>query len=224
MGTVVRRRGGVTYIATPRSRSFRSPLPGRSWIIAGGCVLDTAALVSSTLDRPRSPRAEITVRSGYLCLRRIADVFGLPYDPDPAPTDPISVSREEWEELCAELEAEGIPLKADRDAAWLNFAGLRVRTSSAVLVGISSSSWRPKHAGPLIVPVTATSRRSYGGGGRAERDHHGQHGDDDRGRETEHIDVAPQPDPSGRSITPPTMPPAARPPRWPPIEIPGSRT
>jgi hypothetical protein len=127
-------------------------------------VLDTASLVASTLDRPRSPRAEITVRSGYLCLRRIADVFNLPYDPDPAPTDPISVSRREWEELCDELEAEGIALKADRDAAWLSFSGWRVNYD-AVLIGISKlvvapeARWSSDRAGERIMPRVIQRKR-----------------------------------------------------------------
>jgi hypothetical protein len=153
-----------SHTSLPALASFRSPLPGRSWIIAGGCVLDTAALVASTLDRPRSPRAEITVRSGYLCLRRIADVFGLPYDPDPAPTDPISVSRQEWEELCAELEAEGIPLKADRDEAWRSFSGWRVNYDT-VLVGISKlvvapeARWSSDRPGDRHKPTVIRRRR-----------------------------------------------------------------
>lgn len=125
-----------SHTSLPALASFRSPQPGRSWITAGGCVLDTAALLSSTIERPRSPRAEITLRSGFLCLRRIADVFGLPYDDDPAPDDPISISRREWDNLCVELIAAGITLKADRDTAWKSFAGWRVNYDT-VLIGIS---------------------------------------------------------------------------------------
>ncbi len=153
-----------SHTSLPALASFRSPLPGRSWIIAGGCVLDTAALVASTLDRPRSARAEITVRSGYLCLRRIADVYGLPYDPEPTPTDPISVSRQEWEDLCVELEAEGIPLKADRDAAWLSFSGWRVNYDT-VLVGISKlvvapeARWSSDRPGDRHMPQVIRRRR-----------------------------------------------------------------
>ena len=31
----------------------------------------------------RSPGAELCIRAGYVALRRIADFFGLRYDPDP---------------------------------------------------------------------------------------------------------------------------------------------
>jgi hypothetical protein len=72
---------------------FRSPQPDRSWVTASGAVLDSAALVNSTVDIPWSPQAGLCVRSGYIALRAIGDFFGVPYDPDPAPTDAISIAR-----------------------------------------------------------------------------------------------------------------------------------
>ena len=42
-----------SHTSLPALVYFRSPQPERSWITAAGCVLDTAALVDSTLDRPR---------------------------------------------------------------------------------------------------------------------------------------------------------------------------
>ena len=43
---------------------YRSPQPNRSWITAAGAVLDSAAVVASTLDRPRDPDAELCIRAG----------------------------------------------------------------------------------------------------------------------------------------------------------------
>jgi hypothetical protein len=105
---------------------FRSPDPARSWITAAGAVLDTASLVNSTVDTPSQPMAALCVRSGYGALRSIADFFGIPHDPDPSPTDPITIARDEWEAVCAELAAAGVPLRADREQAWRDFAGWRV--------------------------------------------------------------------------------------------------
>ena len=105
---------------------FRSQHPGRSWLTAAGCVLDTASLRASALDLPRTFKAELCIRSGFLALRRIADAFDIPHDPDPAPTDPISVTRPEFEEVCDRLVAVGAPVRADRDQAWRDFAGWRV--------------------------------------------------------------------------------------------------
>lgn len=105
---------------------FRSQHAERSWLTAAGCVLDTAALRASVLDLPRTFRAELCIRSGYLALRRIADVFDIAHDPDPQPDDPISVTRAEFDELCDQLAADGVPVRTDRDQAWLDFAGWRV--------------------------------------------------------------------------------------------------
>ena len=105
---------------------YRSPQPHRSWITAAGAVLDSAAMVASTLDRPRDPRAELCMRAGYLCLQRIAGVFNIPFNPEPSPDDPISVKREEYDAVYDALAAKGVPLKSDRDQAWKDFAGWRV--------------------------------------------------------------------------------------------------
>jgi hypothetical protein len=115
---------------------YRSPQPKRSWVTAAGAVLDTASLVASTLDRPRDPRAELCIRAGYLCLRRIATPFGIPFNDDPASTDPVSVSRQEYDSVCDDLVALGLPLKADREQAWRDFVGWRVNYD-AVLVGLA---------------------------------------------------------------------------------------
>ena len=64
--------------------------------------------------------------SGLICLQRIASVFDIPFDPDPSPANPISVSRSEYDEVYDALAAKGIPVKSDRDQAWRDFAGWRV--------------------------------------------------------------------------------------------------
>lgn len=104
---------------------FRSPQPDHSWITAAGAVLDAAALSSSTLEAD-DPHAELCLRAGYVALRRIADYFAIPYDPDPKPDDPISVAREEYDAVYDRLAAAGIDLKDDRDQAWRDFSGWRV--------------------------------------------------------------------------------------------------
>jgi hypothetical protein len=147
---------------------YRSPQPNRSWVTAAGAVLDTASLVSSTLDRPRDPRAELCIRAGYLCLRRIAVLFGIPFNDDPGPADPISVSRQEYDAVCEELLALGLPLKPDRDKAWRDFVGWRVNYD-AVLVGLAVltmappgfwSSDRVPHRRSLFVTARRSARRA----------------------------------------------------------------
>jgi len=113
---------------------FRSPRADRSWVTATGAVLDGAALVLSVVDTPSDPRAQLCIRAGYLALRNIADFFRFPYPPDPRyPAQPISVSRAEFDAACAELAAQGVPLKEDRDQAWSDFAGWRVNYDLVLL-------------------------------------------------------------------------------------------
>ena len=113
---------------------FRSQHPERSWLTASGCVLDTAALRASSLDLPRSYQAELCLRSGYLALRRLADLFDIEYDPSPRPDDPISITRDEFEEVLDQLVAGGAPVKADRDQAWRDFSGWRVNYDRPLLM------------------------------------------------------------------------------------------
>lgn len=105
---------------------FRSQHPERSWLTAAGCVLDTAALRASSLDLDRSYEAELCLRTGYLSLRHLADLFDIRYDPEPSPDDPISITRDEFDEVFDRLASEGAPMKPDRDEAWRDFAGWRV--------------------------------------------------------------------------------------------------
>lgn len=112
---------------------FRSRRPESSWITCAGAVLDGAALSLSLVDAERGPQAAVTIRSGYLALRSVAGFFGVPFDPDPAPNDPISIHRQEFELLADELEAEGVPVVADREQAWRDFAGWRVNYDTALV-------------------------------------------------------------------------------------------
>jgi hypothetical protein len=115
-----------SHTSYPALPFFRSPHPARSWITAAGAVLDSAALRASTLDMPSSWQAELCIRAGYLALRRIAGIYDIPYDPDPEPTDPIAITRDEYDEVVDEMIKDGVAVKADRDQAWRDFAGWRV--------------------------------------------------------------------------------------------------
>lgn len=105
---------------------FRSQQSDRSWITAAGAILDTAAFARSTLDIPPDPQADLCIRAGYIALRRICDFFRIPYNSNPKPDDPISIARMEFDRVCDDLLRQGVPLKADRDQAWRDFAGWRV--------------------------------------------------------------------------------------------------
>jgi hypothetical protein len=114
-----------SHTSFPSLVFFRSPQPDHSWITAAGAVLDAAALSASAL-ATRDRDAQLCLRAGYLALQRIATFFGIPYDPDPSPDDPITVTREEFDAVYDRLASLDIPLQADRDLAWRDFAGWRV--------------------------------------------------------------------------------------------------
>ncbi|MCA1726112.1 MAG: hypothetical protein LC722_00155 [Actinobacteria bacterium] len=133
---------GETHTSFPAVVFFRSPVPYHSWVTSAGAVLDAAALRASTVDMEREPRAELCIRAGYIALRRVATFFRVPYDPDPKPDDPISINREEFDAAYDELRERGVPVKADRDQAWRDFAGWRVNYDT-VLVALAGLTMAP---------------------------------------------------------------------------------
>jgi hypothetical protein len=131
-----------SHTSFPALSFFRSPHPDQSWITAAGAVLDGASLYSSSVDVSRTPDPEYMIRAGYLALRHIADFFGIPHDPDPAPTDPISITRQEYDETYDHMAATGVPMKPDRDRAWRDFAGWRVNYDT-VLIALARLTMAP---------------------------------------------------------------------------------
>jgi len=121
-----------THTSYPSLVYFRSG-EGRSWLTSAGALLDSAAMLQSAVDVPRLPSTALAIRAGFLCLREVADQFLIPYDPDPSPGDPVSVTRAEFDACLAELEAAGVPLVADREAAWRDWSGWRVNYDGPLL-------------------------------------------------------------------------------------------
>lgn len=137
---------------------FRSHDPRMHWATAAGTVLDSAALLTAAVDVPPDPQAQLCLRAGFLALRDIADFYRVDLPADPHfPADPISISQEEFDAVCTELEAAGVPLRADRGQAWQDFAGWRVNYDKA-LVGICAITqappalWSADRAGPYVAP------------------------------------------------------------------------
>lgn len=144
---------------------FRSPQVDRSWITAAGCVLDTAALYLSVVDVPRSPQASLSLRAGFLSLRTIADYFWIEHNDEPRPTDPISISRREFELMYFELVAAGVPIKADHDKAWTDFCGWRVNYDAtlvqlAAMIQVPAALWSSDRiVAPFTPALIRTPRR-----------------------------------------------------------------
>ena len=144
-----------SHTSQPALVFFRSQKPQRSWVTAAGAVLDAASLFVSCVEHEeltsrkpqrvvgfggpedlqdvRVPQAEVCIRAGYLCIRAIASYYGLPFDPDPAPTDPVAITREEFDEVWERFHGAGVPLVDDPDEAWAAFAGWRVNYDEPLL-------------------------------------------------------------------------------------------
>jgi hypothetical protein len=112
---------------------FRSPQRDHSWVNAAGAIMDGAAMYRSIVDVPKDIQADLTIRAGYLALRRIADFFRLTYVRDPGPDTPCSISEEDFGIACDELAASGVPLRSDRAQAWLDFRGWRINYDQTLL-------------------------------------------------------------------------------------------
>ncbi len=122
-----------SHLSYPMLVFFRSPQPGHSWITAAGTILDAASLTNAVVDVAHQPEADLCIRSGYVALRRICDYFGIRYDPDPAPHDPTSIARSEFDAVVDRLAADGVPIKPDRDQAWRDYSGWRVNYDTPLL-------------------------------------------------------------------------------------------
>ena len=144
---------------------FRSPQPERSWITAAGALLDGAAMWLACVDHVIDPDAQLTLRAGYLALRRIADGFRVSYDPDPQADGPISVDRHEWNEAMDQLEEAGVPLVPDRDQAWRDWRGWRVNYDTVLLelARVTEAPMVPWVSDRSPIPTSGSPGRKSGG-------------------------------------------------------------
>lgn len=109
---------------------FRSPHPLRSWIVGLLSALDSAAMFHALAPSTAPPEARLFLRMGFTCLRSIADVLGISYDPDPLPVDPIELTFEEFASALQRLEESGFPVERSAEEAWPHFKGWRVNYES----------------------------------------------------------------------------------------------
>jgi hypothetical protein len=124
-----------SHTTLPALIFFRSPRAENSWVTAAGAVLDAAAITLSAVDIPYDVSAALSIRSGFLAFRRIAAYFDIPGPQDPHyPETPICVERAEFNEVLDKLAEAGLPLKENREQAWLDFAGWRVNYDRALIL------------------------------------------------------------------------------------------
>jgi hypothetical protein len=147
-----------SHTTLPALVFFRSPRAENSWVTAAGTVLDSAAITLSAVEIPYEASAALCIRAGFLTLRRIANYFDIPNPQDPQyPDDPICVQREEFDEVLNQLAAGGLPIKADREQAWRDFAGWRVNYDRALillcgLVMAPEASWSSDRVPQFTLP------------------------------------------------------------------------
>ena len=144
---------------------FRSPRAETCWVTAAGAVLDAAAITLSTIEIPYEISAALCIRAGFIAFGRIADYFDIPTPQDPHyPSTPICIERHEYEEVVDQLAKAGLPIKADREQAWKDFAGWRVNYDRSLillcgLVMAPHASWSSDRAPQLHLPPIMLSKK-----------------------------------------------------------------
>ena len=120
--------------------------------------MDTAAITLSAVDIPYEASAALCIRAGFIALRRISDYFDIPYPQNPHyPETPISVTRAEFDAVLDKLKDSGVSVYADREKAWMDFAGWRVNYDCTLLVLCAlvmapRASWSSDRAPKLKLP------------------------------------------------------------------------
>lgn len=119
-----------THTSYPSLLRFRSPHPLSSWLISFLAVLDSAALYLA-VDPENAPiQARLCLRMGFTCLRKIADMQNISYNPDPLPTDGITLNYQDFLEGIDRMRSVGFAIQNDLDDAWKQFVGWRVNYES----------------------------------------------------------------------------------------------
>jgi ABC-type multidrug transport system fused ATPase/permease subunit len=106
---------------------FRSPGPLSSWVTALLAVLDSAALYLA-LSPQSAPvvQARLCLRSGFVCLREIAQAMGFDIPDEPDPDAGITLTYQEFLDAVARLRKVDFRIERDPADAWPDFVGWRV--------------------------------------------------------------------------------------------------
>lgn len=115
-----------THTTYPVLIHFRSPKADRNWLIALLAVLDAAALRLALNPSKSQAETRLALRAGFICLRDIADMLNIAYDPDPHPDARVDLSYEEFLLGVAQMVAYGYPMERSPEEAWPHFRGWRV--------------------------------------------------------------------------------------------------
>ena len=125
-----------SHTSLPILSFFRSPQPGRSWVTAGGLILDTAALLFAAVDGPQPRQAQLTFKAGCLAMNRVFRFFDSKASSEPTDLLPegetAEPGRAEFDEACQLLADKGLKIYEDRAAAWQQYRELRSRYAGAI--------------------------------------------------------------------------------------------
>jgi hypothetical protein len=110
---------------------FRSLDPNGSWLLSLLAVLDGAALhlALNPLSAPHEARP--LLRVGYLTMRNLAKAVDLQVSSDPLPTDPIELTRADFDEAVRWLHEAGWQTERLAADAWPHFHAWRVNYEAA---------------------------------------------------------------------------------------------
>jgi hypothetical protein len=151
---------GESHTTFPQLSFFRSPHAKNHWVLSAEAVLDGAALLMYACDVPRQSRSELCLEAGIIALTSIADFLGVPHRP-PDEGEELALRREQFDEAWDGLVELEVPMREDRNEAWLDFCRARSRYEHLVAVlgrmtdspRSGWSSWSedaPRHNPPLL--------------------------------------------------------------------------
>jgi hypothetical protein len=144
----------TTYLPLVR---FRSPGALSSWVTAMLAVLDSAALflALSPQSAPAVP-ARLCLRSGFICLNRIARAMGIEVPDEHDPPAGISLTYQEFLVAVDRMREVSFPIERDPADAWPDFVGWRANYEQAAYgvaaaVDAAPALW----SGPRLHPTPA---------------------------------------------------------------------
>lgn len=150
----------------------RSPRPYRNWLVGLVAVMDAAALQLALAPSMPQGQARIALRMGFVCLRDLADVEEIAYDPDPDPDGPIELTYDDFLVAVERLRRSGFPIERTPEEAWPHFRGWRVNYESNAYalardIDAVPAPWTgPRRAGlPTFEPRRPRDRQPGGGVG-----------------------------------------------------------
>ncbi len=146
---------------------FRSLDTSTSWLLSLLAVLDGAALHLALNPSSAPHQARPLLRVGYITLRRIAKALDLPVSDDPKPTDPIALTRDDFENAVRWLHDAGWQTERLAEDAWPHYHGWRVNYEAAAYqiayhLDLPPALWSgPRRPGrpSAALPVRPTDRK-----------------------------------------------------------------